>query len=112
MSKEDFLVVYERQQFSGLTIRDFCENEAYSASCLHYWKKKFGLNRAYANHPKVPDDTFIPLNFSHSGKRPSATSTDVIIEFPSEINIRLDSRGNPELLLGLIHKLYGHVLSE
>ena len=43
MSKEEFLSVYERQQASGLTIKDFCENEAYSSSCFHYWKKKFGL---------------------------------------------------------------------
>lgn len=31
MSKEEFLSVYERQQASGLTIKDFCENEAYSS---------------------------------------------------------------------------------
>ena len=43
MSKEEFLSVYERQQASGLTIKDFCENESYSSSCFHYWKKKFGL---------------------------------------------------------------------
>lgn len=62
MSKEEFLSVYERQQSSGLTIRDFCENEAYSASCFHYWKKKFGLSRAYtSNLNKAPDNTFIPL---------------------------------------------------
>ena len=40
MSKEEFLSVYERQQASGLTIKDFCENEAYSSSCFHYWKKE------------------------------------------------------------------------
>ena len=34
MSKEEFLVVYERPQSCGLTIRDFCENEAFLASCL------------------------------------------------------------------------------
>lgn len=113
MSKEEFLTVYERQQSSGWTIRDFCENESYSASCFHYWKKKFGLSHAYTNHPKkVSEDTFIPLHFSHSGKHPSAPNTDVIIELPSGIKIRLDSRGNPELLLGLIHKLCVQVLSE
>jgi putative transposase len=31
MSKEDFLAILARQQQSGLTIKDFCENEA---SCL------------------------------------------------------------------------------
>lgn len=44
MGKEEFLSVYERQQASGLTIKDFCESEAYSSSCFHYWKKKFGLS--------------------------------------------------------------------
>lgn len=70
MSKEEFLSVYERQQASGLTIKDFCENEAYSSSCFHYWKKKFGLSRTYTSHPdKLPDDTFIPqLVFSVVGK--------------------------------------------
>lgn len=113
MSKEEFLTVYERQQSSGLIIRYFCEKEAYSASCFHYWKKKFDLSRTYMNYPeKVSEDTFIPLYFSHSGKHPSAPNTDVIIELPSGIKIHLDSRGNAELLLGLIHKLYVHVLSE
>jgi len=60
MSKEEFLAVYERQQSSGLSIRDFCENEAYSVSCFNYGKKKFGLSRAYRNPPeKVPAATFI-----------------------------------------------------
>jgi len=107
------LAVYERQQSSGLTIRDFCENEAYSVSCFHYWKKKLGLSRAYRNPPeKVPAAPFIPLNFSHGGKHPSSTNSDVLIELPSGINIRFDSRANPELTLGLIHKLCDHVLSE
>ena len=43
MNKEEFLSVYERQKVS-LTIKDFCENEVYSSSCFHYWKKKFGLS--------------------------------------------------------------------
>lgn len=71
MSKEEFLSVYERQQASGLTIKDFCENEAYSFSCFHYWKKKFGLGRTYTGHPdKLPDDTFIPLDLHHRGNLP------------------------------------------
>lgn len=113
MSKEEFLSVYEKQQSSGLTIRDFCENEAYSASCFHYWKKKFGLSRAYtSNLNKAPNNTFIPLNLHHSSDHPSGPTADMTMEFPSGIKIHLDSRGNPELLLGLIHKLCGHVLPE
>ena len=113
MSKEKFLSVYERQQASGLTIRGFCENEAYSSSCFHYWKKKFGLSRTYTRHPgKLPDDTFIPLDLHVRGNLPSGTSGDVTIDLPSGIRIHLDSHGNPELTFGLIYKLCGHVLSE
>ncbi|WP_420187384.1 IS66 family insertion sequence element accessory protein TnpA [Bacteroides pyogenes] len=113
MSKEKFLAVYERQQSGGLTIRDFCEHEAYLASCFHYWKKKNGLSRVYTNRAdKVPNATFIPLSLFPDSNLPSATTTGVIIELPSRINIHLDSRGNSELRLGLVHKLCGHVLSE
>lgn len=31
MSKEEFLALYQRQQSSGLTIKDFCDNESYPA---------------------------------------------------------------------------------
>ena len=113
MSKEEFQSVYERQQSSGLTIRDFCENEAYSASSFHYWKKKFGLSRTYtSNLNKPPDSTFIPLDLRHGSAHSSGPATDMTIEFPSGIKIHLDSHGNAELLLGLIHKLCVHLLSE
>ena len=108
MSKEEFLSVYERQQASGLTIKDFCENEAYSSSCFHYWKKKFSLSHT----DKLPDDTFIPLDLRRSGNLPSGAGGDVTIELPSGIRIPLDSHGNPELTFGLIHKLCSHILSE
>ena len=57
MSKEEFLSVYERQQASGLTIKDFCENEAYSSSCFHckhskkctFYTLRFGCSFAAVN---------------------------------------------------------------
>ena len=33
MSKEEFLEILSRQQRSGLTIKDFCVNAPYTASC-------------------------------------------------------------------------------
>lgn len=42
MSKEEFLEILSRQQRSGLTIKDFCVNEAYTESSFYYWKGKFG----------------------------------------------------------------------
>lgn len=111
MSKEEFPSVYERQQTNGLSIKDFCENEAYSSFCFHYWKKKFGLSRTYTSHPdNLPDNTFIPLDLCRRGNLPSNAGGDVTIELPSGIRIHLDSHGNPELTFGLIHKLCDYVL--
>ncbi len=113
MSKKEFLSVYEKQQVSTLTIRDFCETEAYLLFCSHYRKKKFGLSCTYTSHPdELPDDTFIPLALRRSRYFPLGTSSDVTIDFPSGIRIHLDSSGNLELTFGLIYKLCGHVLSE
>lgn len=42
MNKEEFLEILSRQQRSGLTIKDFCINEAYTESSFYYWKGKFG----------------------------------------------------------------------
>jgi len=50
ISKEEFMVILERQQSSGLSIKDFCANESYTVSSFYYWKSKFGLTRLYNNH--------------------------------------------------------------
>ena len=47
MSKEEFIEILSRQQRSGLTIKDFCINEAYTESSFYYWKVKFGLSMRY-----------------------------------------------------------------
>ena len=109
MSKEEFLSVYERQQASGLTIKDFCENETYSSSCFHYWKKKFGLSRTYTSHPdRVPDDTFIPLGLHRRGNLPSGTASSKRLEtesLGSAPNILLIKSVNIKICLVLIQIL-------
>ncbi len=37
------MVILERRQSRGLSIKDFCANESYTVSSFHYWKSKFGL---------------------------------------------------------------------
>ena len=32
ISKEEFMVILKRQQESGLSVKDFCENQSYTAS--------------------------------------------------------------------------------
>lgn len=63
MSKDEFLKILSRQELSGLTIKDFCVNEAYTASSFYYWKGKFGLSRPYRSNAVLscsPD--FAPIN--------------------------------------------------
>ena len=43
MSREKFISVLFRQQQSGLSIADFCENEGYSRSRFYKKKKKRSL---------------------------------------------------------------------
>ncbi|MCE5225896.1 MAG: hypothetical protein LLG05_08535 [Porphyromonadaceae bacterium] len=65
VSKEEFLAILERQQKSGLSIKDFCANESYTVSSFHYWKSKFGLSRPYNNNTlEVPTDTLAPISIS------------------------------------------------
>ncbi|GHU83600.1 transposase [Bacteroidia bacterium] len=93
MSKEEFIVILERQQSSGLSIKDFCLNESYTASSFHYWKSKFGMCRPYHSQT-VPDMGFSPINLT-SGRRfaSSQTGTDnqLEVEFPNGIIIRLNN---------------------
>ena len=104
MSKEEFLALYQRQQSSGLTIKDFCDNESYPASCFHYWKKKYGLSHPYTKHTDINHTPAIPT--SSRGDR------CVTIELPSGIKIHLNILSNPEIIYGLISKLCSHVLPE
>ncbi len=100
MSKEEFLALYQRQQSSGLTIKDFCDNESYPASCFHYWKKKYGLSHPYTKHTEPTGDSFIPLNINHTPAIPTSSCGDrhVTIELPSGIKIHLNILSNPEII--------------
>jgi len=41
MTKENFLLLLERQRGSGVSVRDFCKREGYSLGSYYYWKGKF-----------------------------------------------------------------------
>lgn len=43
MSREKFISILFRQQQSGLSIADFCENEGYSRSRFYLWKQEYGI---------------------------------------------------------------------
>ena len=118
MSKEDFLAILSRQQQSGLSIKDFCENEAYPASCFHYWKSKYGLSRPYSSGssstglaPVSFRPTSSPCSKSLPGDGPSDVS--ITIEFPNGVKIHFRGASESGTALQVITQLcHRHVLPE
>ena len=59
---QQFELVYDRFQSSGLSVKDFCENECILQSKFYYWKKKLLEQN---QHSEQPSD-FVPIVFSGS----------------------------------------------
>ena len=89
ISKEEFILILERQQNSGLSIKDFCANESYTVSSFHYWKSKFGLTRPYNNHSRESAvEKLAPISFNLSENK-SALKAALSINNKGEIRIKL-----------------------
>ena len=72
ISIEEFMVILERQQLSGLRVKDFCENQSYTDSSFYYWESKFGLTRTYNNHAhENAVDKLAPICFNFSDNKPA-----------------------------------------
>ena len=83
------MVILERQQSSGLSIKDFCSNESYTVSSFHYWKSKFGLTRPYNNHSRATAvEKLTPISFNLPEKK-SAPETALSGSSKGEIRIKL-----------------------
>lgn len=63
MSKEEILEILSCQQRSGLTIKDFYANEAYTELSFYYWKEKFGFSRSY-HAERSSSDEFAPVSLT------------------------------------------------
>ena len=115
MSKEEFLEILSRQQRSGLTIKDFCVNEAYTESSFYYWKGKFGLSRPYhAGRPSSSLEEFAPVNLTsgstsnHVYDRVSMGSGAIRIEFPGGIIARFSGMAESHVAMRLLTQIYNH----
>ena len=114
MSKEEFLEILSRQQRSGLTIKDFCMNEAYTESSFYYWKGKFGLSRPY-QAARSSSEEFAPVNLTSSLSSNQAYDRvamgpgEIRIEFPGGISGMAESHAAMRLLTQICGH---HVLPE
>ena len=107
MNEQKFLALYQRQQESGLTIKEFCSNEAIAPATFHYWKKKLGgQNRLPGFIPLVVNTSVSPTEggcHQCSGPVPPQDSTTLEIEFPNKTIVRIKNGLDLNLLKALIH---------
>ena len=120
MSKEEFIEILSRQQRSGLTIKDFCINEAYTESSFYYWKGKLGLSRRYImDRHSSSIEKFEPIILTSSpttntNKNSGAIQTgEIRIEFPGGIIAHFSGMAESQAAMQLLTQLCNrHVLPE
>ena len=120
MQKEEFAEILSRQVSSGLTIKDFCMNESYTASSFYYWKSKFGYTRPYNKLPSASSD-FVPIDLSSKRERERynkikdtySTESEICIEYPTGVKIHFKGMSETGVALNIISKINSsHVLPE
>ena len=62
---QQFELVYDRFQSSGLSVKDFCENECILQSKFYYWKNKSIKNNRHKEQPS----NFVPIVFTGSASQ-------------------------------------------
>ncbi|NJO02898.1 MAG: hypothetical protein HC880_15535 [Bacteroidia bacterium] len=82
LTKPKFLELQRRHQESGLTVKEFCSNEAIAPATFYYWKKKLA---------KSPKKDFIPLVVKNTP------------HYPEQNYATLPQEGEAELLLELVY---------
>jgi hypothetical protein len=109
MNDQKFLQLYQRQQESGLTIIEFCSNEAIAPATFHYWKKRLG------GQNRLPGFIPVVVNSPKRGAQdslhqisgiPAPSAQDYPIVgggFPNKTIVRIKSGVGLNMLKALTH---------
>lgn len=102
MSREKFEQINQAQKDSGLSIIDFCSQNAYSVKSFYTWRYKFGFSeRNTGNDPHPPKMSFAPVNISSSpvaeDQNPAMISDgksedSISMELPNGIRIHFNGK--------------------
>jgi transposase-like protein len=95
LTKTKFLDLHRRQQESGLTIKEFCSNEAIAPATFYYWKKKLRQNGN--SHPDfiplvvTPSPTFPGQHHANQSSVPQSGEADALLElvYPNGTRLRV-----------------------
>ena len=122
VSKEEFKAMLDRQQQSGLSIRDFCINESFNRSSFHYWKSKYGFARPYNSH--CNQTTVQPAIAPVSIKSPHLSSVEpsnsvenhkgeITIKFPGGVEVSFSGQAQSEIAIQMLNQICtAYVLSK
>ena len=73
---QQFKLVYDRFQSSGLSVKDFCENECILQSKFYYWKNKSIKNNRHKEQPSnFVTIVFYRFSFTNADKKKGSTET-------------------------------------
>jgi len=92
LDESKFIALFNRQQESGLNVKDFCSNEGVTESTFYYWRKKL--------QGPAPSKGFIPLVVKPSQSiekkyskdhQPQPQTDDILLElvYPNGTTLRV-----------------------
>lgn len=105
MTKEEFAAMYQEQQESGLTMKEYCMLQGVSFSSYRYWRKKFGIGCNPTPSAALPASSLAPVQI----KSPrSSTASGIMIEMPNGVRIGFGS-GYEREAMDVINRICHHV---
>lgn len=109
MTKVQFEEVYNRFKESGLSVRDFCNNEGFTESRFYYWQKKLNsVNKSSGLIPLLIDKSASAPAVNHAHCKVQSCrqpDNDFVVElaYLNGATLRIKGNVDPSLLRTLIH---------
>ena len=92
----------EKYFASGLTQKQFCQQEQLAYATFQLWLKKYRQANADATHERPqPGNNFVPLTFTPL--KPKSDFSHYIIEYPNGVVLRVSGEIEPQTLIHLVH---------
>jgi hypothetical protein len=90
----------EKYLTSGLTQKQFCQQERLAYATFQLWLKKYRQANTDAPQERKPGNNFVPLTFTPL--KPKPDFSHYIIEYPNGVVLRVSRSIEPQTLIQLI----------
>lgn len=115
LNAKQFLSIYEGFLESGLSVRDYCENQQMTESMFYYWQNKMkgqlppkrGFVPVVFDNGKATRSSQIPAPVQNRSKAfpdPAAANNTISCEisYPNGVCVKLNGLTDPEMLRSLL----------